>query len=184
MKVTGLYFIAILCPGYLSEKIRTIQVDVAEKYGSRHSLKSPPHITLLPPFKHDENTIAELAAGLRIFLKRFSVFGVELNGFNCFERNRVVFIRVIPNVKLDSLYRLLSEFSSSGASLTLQSPHAQFTPHITIASRDLNKEMFCKSWSEFKEKKINETFMVNSFFLLKHTGKEWVPFQEFRFVSG
>jgi 2'-5' RNA ligase len=46
-----LYFIAIIPPQPYKEKIAGIKQSFAEIYHVSHALKSPPHITLIPPFK-------------------------------------------------------------------------------------------------------------------------------------
>ena len=56
-----------------------------------------------------------------------------------------------------------------------------FHPHITIAFRDLRKEKFYEALAYFKTQAYNFTFTINSFCLLKHTGKEWLVHKEFDF---
>jgi len=52
---------------------------------------------------------------------------------------------------------------------------------ITLATRDLNLELFTKIWPQFKNKNFKSKFLVNSIFLLKHNGKYWDIFKEFNF---
>ena len=54
-----------------------------------------------------------------------------------------------------------------------------FRPHVTIAYRDIPPEVFPAMWEEFKNRKFNRSFKVESFSLLKHDGKQWNLFREF-----
>ena len=49
-----LYFIALIPPEPLKDQIQDIKLEVTEKFNSSHSLNAPPHITLLSPFRMDE----------------------------------------------------------------------------------------------------------------------------------
>ena len=53
----GLYFIGILPPEDIKKKITDIKHVVARKFGSKHALNSPPHITLRMPFKWKDKKI-------------------------------------------------------------------------------------------------------------------------------
>ncbi|MBK5286435.1 MAG: 2'-5' RNA ligase family protein [Bacteroidia bacterium] len=181
--MTNLYFIALLTPEDIEAKIIAIQQNVSAKFQSRHALKSPPHITLVLPFKYDRVSEKDITEPLINFFLHFSPFAVQLDGFNCFERNRVVFINVTQNETLKKLYDALIEFVKNNLPIVLQRQHEQFTPHLTIASRDLRKEMFHLAWNEFKEKTFSESWVADSAFLLRHKGKEWIPVKEFKFYG-
>ncbi|MFN6233029.1 MAG: 2'-5' RNA ligase family protein, partial [Microcystis sp.] len=47
----SLFFIALLPPPEVQEIATKIKVEFAEIYNSRAALKSPPHVTLQPPFR-------------------------------------------------------------------------------------------------------------------------------------
>ncbi|UJH91222.1 hypothetical protein LZ575_21950 [Antarcticibacterium sp. 1MA-6-2] len=46
-----LYFIAILPPEDIRRQIKDFKMEIALKYGAKHALKLPAHITLKSPFK-------------------------------------------------------------------------------------------------------------------------------------
>ena len=46
----NLYFIALLPPVEVAEEVTEIKQFFARNYNSRAALKSPPHVTLQPPF--------------------------------------------------------------------------------------------------------------------------------------
>jgi 2'-5' RNA ligase len=59
----------------------------------------------------------------------------------------------------------------------------KFHPHVTIAFRDLKKSAFYEMMEEYQQASYSAVFPVTSFYLLKQTGKVWVPFSEFCFIN-
>jgi len=57
-----MYYVAIVCPDNLNNKIKGFKLWMQEKFGCTVALKSPAHITLIPPFwfkGDDENMLLE-----------------------------------------------------------------------------------------------------------------------------
>lgn len=50
----SLYFVAIEPVSELIIKIKEIQRDFAERFQSKKAFQNFPHITIIPPFMHDE----------------------------------------------------------------------------------------------------------------------------------
>ena len=100
----GLYFIAIIPPDNIQEEITGFKHVVAEKFDSRHALRSPPHITLHMPFKWKEKRLDELTACMQSINYHLEPFEIQLNGFDFFEP-RVVFVDVVENQKLEVLQK-------------------------------------------------------------------------------
>jgi 2'-5' RNA ligase len=55
-----MYFIALVLPAYLNDKILVWKNFMQERYNCKVGLKSPAHITLIPPFWMEENKEAAL----------------------------------------------------------------------------------------------------------------------------
>ena len=49
-----MYFVAIVLPSHLNEKLLAYKQLMLEKYNCKVALKSPAHITLVPPFWMEE----------------------------------------------------------------------------------------------------------------------------------
>ena len=177
-----LYFIALVTTGALAEKIRQIQVYCSETYQSKKALRSPPHVTLVPPFRQDESIENILREKLTPFFQKYSPFTLELNGFGRFD-NRVIFIRPEKNPYLQKLEEELRHFLSADFSFIERTPSRAYNPHITIASGDLRKKIFPSAWQEFEHKTFNDRWNVTSAHLLRHDGKVWNPAIEFAFSS-
>lgn len=46
----NMYFVAIVCPGQINEKVEQFKQWMKDRFGCVVAMKSPAHITLIPPF--------------------------------------------------------------------------------------------------------------------------------------
>ncbi len=175
------YFIAIVPPEPILSEIRTIKEYVSNHYNSHGALQSPAHITLHMPFVWEEEKEGKLLDCLNGFSFENSMH-IKLNNFYCFEP-RVIFIDVEKNESLFLLQQKLVFHVKKNLSLFNQSDNLRgFHPHITIAFRDLKKQVFHKAWKEFKNKKFNPDFNCNEFALLKKGKLNWEVYKRFKFT--
>ena len=178
----GLYFIAILPPDDIWQKVQDIKKEVVEKYSSKEAYNKPPHFTLQVPFKTPEKFEEVLIPKLTGFAKTQSPFTVQLSGFNHF-RDDVIFIDIENPTEMKSLHKDLIQFLQEELGFTDEIiRHKSLTPHMTVAYRDLSADNFQKAWTEFSNRSFNYSFKVNSIFLMKHDYKEWQSFKEFQFL--
>ena len=175
MKKENLYFIALIPGRELREKISAVKHDFAARFKSKTALRVYPHITIKAPFKCKGSAHTELVNwfnGLRINQKAFTITLKDYGAF-AHKKSPVIFINPVAN---DGLKYLQKELTASFSSLFPGDVHAvdiNFHPHITVAYRDLDASMFELAWSEYKQKKFNETFDVSAFYLLQHDTKQW-----------
>ncbi len=175
-----LYFIAILPPKEISEKVIAIKQEFADRFESSRALRPPPHVTLQALFKMDDKDQATLEKMLGDFFRPFPVFKIEFSNFGSFanRRNPVIFIQPLPNAMLNNMHKHLMmflrklDFSEENTSL-------HFNPHMTVAYRDLTAANFKKAWPEFAKRDFEASFMVEKIHLLRHDGKKWIPVAEF-----
>jgi 2'-5' RNA ligase len=172
------YFIAIIPPDPLFSKIELIKKQVSESYNNKSALRAPAHITLHLPFEWVEEKENILLEKLQRF-KFGDGLSIQLKNYSCFEP-KVLFIDVLPNAELNALQGELVQHIKQELHIFNQADDKRaYHPHITIAFRDLKKALFYKAWEEYKNKDFKADFLTNSFFLLKHNGKEWHRLQEF-----
>lgn len=182
-KIEQRYFIAIIPPEQVYSEALQLKHYFNDRYYSKAALNSPPHITLHMPFVWKENKEAELITCLEAFAKSQRSFEVRLNNYSAFEP-RVIFIDVMKDERLALLQKQLKRFCKVELNLfNADYKEFAFHPHITLAFRDLKKAEFYKAWEEFKEKKFEATFAVNSIVLLKHDGKEWKVFKSLSLLA-
>src|SRR5688572_29642786 len=100
------YFLAIVPPTPVFEEALELKHYFKERYNSKASLNSPPHITLHMPFRWKEEKEDELVEILNKFESGLRPFDLQLLNFNSFPP-RVIFIDVVPNEQLVSLQKKL-----------------------------------------------------------------------------
>lgn len=179
----ALFFIALLPPVDVQKFATQVKQHFAEVYQSRAALKSPPHVTLQPPFEWEIEKLPFLEENLREFAQNQSPIPMILHNYSTF-KPRVIYINVIKNTEIITAHKKLSEYLESALNIIdHQSKNRPFSPHLTVAFRDLTKDNFYQAWQEFKNQKLHFEFTVNHLTLLKHTDRRWKIYQEFPFIA-
>ena len=178
-----LFFIALLPPDEVQQFVNQIKQHFAEIYNSRAAQKSPPHITLQPPFEWQLEELPALEQKLQEFAQTQAPIPITLNGFGAF-RPRVIYINVLKTPELLGGQKdLMNYLESSLSIIDPVSKNRPFAPHLTVAFRDLSKQNFRKAWSEFEQRKLHFEFTVFQLTLLNHNGRRWEIRKEFPFLS-
>jgi 2'-5' RNA ligase len=173
------YFLAIVIPPTLFEKVEVVKQQLFDEYGLKGALRSPAHITLHRPFEWKEEKENILIEKLKLF-KFDKNFDVSLNNFSFFDP-RVIYVDVLPNEDLNELHNQLKKYAKKELRLFNEVDDMRgFHPHITVASRDLKKAKFYELQPEFQVKKLSGTFNCKSFTLLK-LDKKWELLKDFSF---
>jgi len=154
----------------------------AEHFGSKHALRSPPHITLHMPFKWKERRLEELQQALAHAVAGFEAFDLELKDFDFFPP-RVVFVDVAANQPLRELQRRVARHLRSLQLFNADHKDQGFHPHVTIAFRDLKKPRFEQAKAYYETQNYEAQFLVDQVVLLKHNGKTWDTSECFPFDS-
>jgi len=182
-KNLSLYFVAIIPPDNIQTELTHIKLHFKNKFDSQHALNSPPHITLFPPFWFNSDEESQLVQTLNKLCSTFDVFWQKLSGFGSFPP-KVIYVGVKENNELSNIQAQLSlTFKDLLKSKTKQKGAHYFSPHVTVAFRDLTIENFRKAWKSYKHKKIRFQFKVEKLGLLKHNGKKWEVIHEGVFKS-
>lgn len=177
------FFIALLPPQTIQDQANEIKQYFADRYASRAAQKSPPHITLQPPFEWPLDNLTQLAQELGLFAVKHNAIPITLNGFAAFPP-RVIFIDVHKSSELLTMQQELSLFLKGRLGLMdARTAGRAFAPHMTVAFRDLTRQNFEQAWPEFAERSLWAEFMATHLALLMHTGQRWVVHREFPFQS-
>jgi 2'-5' RNA ligase len=172
-KELSLYFIALIPPEPFRQNSWRWKEYFRDRYQSKASLNSPPHITLHMPFKLKTWREAELAEKVQDLARTFSPFTVELEGFGAFPP-RVIYIDVVKSAELERLQRALNrQMKVAFQVFNANYQDRPFRPHLTLAFRDLKKAQFREAWAEFQHKEVRYTWEASHFTLLKHDGYRW-----------
>lgn len=176
----NLYFIAIVPPRELRQRIYELKEEMRARFRAGHALKSPAHITLQKPFKRCSEEEDTMADALGKFAGSERPFNVVLDGFGCFAP-RVIFVKMTDTDHVESLHARLREMLLTKLHFSRDEIMKDVQPHITIATRDLTPETFRDAWSEKKDEVFRGSFTVSSICLMKHNGKNWDLLEEFPF---
>ena len=172
-----LYFVAIIPPEPIRGIIEDIKVQFATQYRVYHALKSPPHITLIPPFKLSGNDLPKLRNLLTNCISQLSPFNITIKNYGCF-KPRVIYLKPVLNDKLQLIHQQINRAFFHGFPSLIQS-NRPFHPHLTIAFRDLTPKIFDISWTEVKQKRFESEFTAEAVSLLMHDGKRWIEHLQF-----
>ncbi|WP_240154977.1 2'-5' RNA ligase family protein [Chitinophaga sp. Cy-1792] len=175
-----IYFIALLPTAEVGKEIIKIKQEFAEQYGPLYALKVLPHITLQVPFTADPALEKAFCDELTEFAKTQAPFEVSLNGFGTFpnKQNRVLFINVEKSETMSAMHRQLINFLRKEFGFSTMLARTGFTPHVTVAFKDLDDDQFNKAWPEYENKEYTASFKVNNLYFLRHNGKSWEVLQK------
>ena len=182
MKKHPLFFIALLPPEDLQREITAFKNHIADTWGVRHALKSPPHITLQPPFVWPENELASLKKCLVDFAAHQTPFSIDIQNFGAFPP-RVIFVKPLKNRFLGQIFQNLSTVLKRDLSFDDPRNRRPFYPHITIAHRDLAERDFPEVWAFFQEKVFERKFETDTLTLLRNVQGKWEIEAQFPFLK-
>lgn len=166
-----MYFIAQVLPNELNEKIHKYKLMMFDKFGCKVGLKSPAHITILPPCWIEEEREKELITDLENVCKNRSPFQLETKDFSAF-KPRTIFIDVAVSDALRQMKNTADDYFGK-KDYKIKIEDRPFKPHITIATRDLHKKAFSEAWPLFEGKEFKERWVATGLSLLKHNKKDW-----------
>ncbi|NEQ22092.1 MAG: 2'-5' RNA ligase family protein [Microcoleus sp. SIO2G3] len=176
------FFIALVPPLEIQDYANEIKEYFAQTYDSRAAQKSPPHITLQPPFEWQLDELPLLEQSLKTFAQSRTPVPITLQRFGAFVP-RVIFINVLKTPELLTLQNELMTYCK--ASLGIIEPVSKtrpFAPHMTVAFRDLTKQKFRAAWSEFQHRTLEFEFTATELTLLIHDGRRWNVSASFPFL--
>lgn len=178
-----MYFIAVVAPDSINSKVLKYKRYMKEKYGCLVGLKSPAHITLIPPFWFENEKEERLLELVDEIASQSKSFEIKTNDFSTF-KPKTIFVTLYQSAELDDLKKISDEVILRYPETGCVPEKRLFHPHITIATRDLHKRDFYESWQLFEKKEFKEQWQVNEVSLLRHNKQNWdvVHTSQFRFI--
>jgi 2'-5' RNA ligase len=171
----ALYFIAIVAPEEVNNQVVTWKQFMLQEFGCKVALRSPAHITLVPPFNMAKDRESELLMLLQDFWSRQPGIEIELKDFDCF-KPRVIYVNVVQSPALNVLQKRVTHLLIE-AGFPIKEDKRPFHPHLTIANRDLDTKDFGTAWEHFRNIQYTTTFSAAGIGLLRsgHGGWEILP---------
>lgn len=167
-----MYFIALVLPQHLNEKVLKYKQMMLDKYNCKVGLKSPAHITLIPPFWMQDEKEPQLISDIDSASQHLHVFSIATDNFSAF-KPRTIFIAVSPTNELNEVKKTTDAVFKNNSFYNIKIDARPFHPHVTIATRDLFKKGFFEIWPWFEEKNFVEQWKCEGISVLRHNKKNW-----------
>lgn len=172
------WFVAIVPPDAVGDRVTALKQDCADRFGTRQALKSPPHITLIPPFVRSTAEMEPVQQVLAAVAQGRSPFQLSLDGFDAFVP-RVLFLRPAANPSLATLQADLADRCQTNCQIPRET--RPFHAHMTVAFRDWQPAQFHQAWAEFRDRPFRAQFTVDRLALLHHHDGRWQVHRSFLF---
>lgn len=169
MRMAKMYFLAVVTPAHINEQVLKWKHYMRDHYRCTVALRSPAHITLIPPFWMDDALENKLISDLGSFAAQRYGLTIRLKGFDAF-KPKVIFVGVEKNEALGELKSALEDHLEK---YPIKKDTRPFHPHLTIANRDLMKKDFAPAFAHFSNIEYEVEFPADAISLLKHNGVEW-----------
>jgi len=147
----SLFYIAIDCPPAIDEKIEGMKEYMEREYGCKAARKSPAHLTIVPPFRAEDELQTELNGFVTTYNVGVVPFDIKLKDYGQFA-DRVLFVDVErPNEALNTLEKeCMAEFGDKFP-MIIFGMKPDFNPHVTIATRDIPEGALANAKRYFEE---------------------------------
>ena len=176
MASDNLYFIALIPHDAVAGEVTAFKNDFAMNYNSSRALRSMPHITLKAPFKLEANGhygLMKWFANLRPEVQSFNVTLEDIGSFDN-KNNPVIYVKPLMTPQLEALQkRIIESFEKTWPHIGIMQTERKFSPHMTIAYRDLTPEQYERAMDVYRHKKYSASFRADRFCLLMHDGIRW-----------
>ena len=167
--MTGtLKLIAILPPTGIAEKVKQEQQFIADRWGPKHALRTPPHLTIIPPLAVNPTSFNAIKRMAAVIASGMNPFTIQLKGYGAF-KPRVVYIHPVIPPAMQTLYRQWRDaLEVELPQLLDRYPDLPYHPHLTLAHRDVYPDQFSSIWRHYQGRSFDAHFEVKSFWILHH----------------
>ncbi|GAB4355671.1 MAG: 2'-5' RNA ligase family protein [Cyanophyceae cyanobacterium] len=167
------WFIALLSPPPIASAVDTLARESCRHWGDGRALRSPPHVTLIPPFRRSRDAIAPVQTWLRSMAQGCQPFEMTWGGWDCFAP-RVIYLAVPPTEPLQRLrHQLMDGIRDEFAIDHPRDRDRPFCPHVTLAYAGRKHHDFEHLWHTMPKEPFSATFTARSLTLLRDDGHGW-----------
>ncbi len=169
-----LRLIAIVPPDPLFTTIRKEQEYIAETWGPLHALRTPPHITIIPPMALSSAETGFLYGMAEAIAGSVTPFDILLQGYGAF-KPRVIFIEPAKADGLQLLHDIWRQALMTRMPHVLEKyPDRPFHPHVTLAHKDVKGSQFAKAYEHYAKQTFHASFTADHFHILQHAEEGWI----------
>ncbi|MCU0387283.1 MAG: 2'-5' RNA ligase family protein [Chitinophagaceae bacterium] len=147
----SLFYIAIECPADINQQIEQLKDYMEKNHGCKAAKKSPAHLTIVPPFRAEDEMVNELVDFVTTFNVGMVPVDIKLKNYGQFAE-RVLYVDIEgPNESLLDLEKeCMGEFTEKFPGIIF-GMKPDFNPHVTIATRDIPEGKLAPSRAYFEE---------------------------------
>jgi 2'-5' RNA ligase len=167
-----LYFLAVMPDDPLKGILEEVQQEFARNFSCKAALKTPIHVTLVPPFYSDVESMTRASLEISQLLRSFEPFPIRLNDFGFFPKNKVVYVNVQLSPQLRSLQSRLEELMVVHFGDGVKR-YPSYHPHLTIGRKDIPPRLYPKAELEYSTRSFSAIWHCDRVIILKHDGARW-----------
>lgn len=177
----NLKLIAIVPPEPVYSEIRKEQEDIASRWGPERALRTPPHITIIPPLLLNADEVGWLYGIAYAIAGTQTPFPIQLKNYSSF-KPRVIFISPVVTPELYDLHDIWHQaIITKMPHVLAKYPDKPYHPHLTLAHKDVTHPQFDSMWKHYSNKPYQASFNANRFCILTHTESGWSVEKEYLF---
>ena len=161
------YYIEFRFQGKAKHEMKRMIYDINRRFCLKHTKKRRPipHVTIVAPFY--TNKQKQLVSDFNNICKRHPLIKFKINGFDCFNNSKVVYINIKASKELIQFRRELVKKIKGYSTLKDYDSIDNYQPHATLAMK-LNNSQFDKIKKYvLKKRKISKNYSMIRATLLK-----------------
>ena len=168
------HFIGILLPEDITLTLEDCRRYMNEVYGCKSGHGTPIHVTLVPPFRlQEEYSTADLISAIeKEVLSKGLGFTAHIDNFDAFG-DRTLFANVIADDAWTKLRDKTIQAILNACPGSTKKDKKPFQPHATVANRDIPVGIMTKALQVMNELNLVEDFSVDNITIFERKGNRW-----------
>ncbi len=178
------HFIGVLLPDDITATLEDCRHYMSHTYGCKSGYRTPIHVTLVPPFKlQEEYGTQDLENAIFSAIESGSItralatdsgkkFIAHIEGFDAFG-DRTIFGKVFADSHWTALRDATLAAVLKACPGCTKKDDRPFQPHATVANRDIPSGVSSDALKVLGEIKLNEDFPVDNITIFERKGGAW-----------
>ena len=168
------HFIGVLLPEDITLTLEDCRRYMHEVYGCKSGHGTPIHVTLVPPFRlQEEYSTADLISVIeKEVLPKDLGFTAHINNFDAFG-DRTLFANVVAGDAWTRLRDKTVQALLNTCPGCTKKDKKPFQPHATVANRDIPASVMTKAIQVMNELNLAEDFLVDNITIFERKGDRW-----------
>ena len=168
------HFIGVLLPEDITLTLEDCRRYMNEVYGCKSGHGTPIHVTLVPPFRlQEEYPTADLISAIeKEVLPKGLGFTAHIDNFDAFG-DRTLFANVVADDAWKNLRDKTVQAILNACPGCTKKDKKLFQPHATVANRDIPVGIMTKALQVMNELNLAEGFPVDNITIFERKGNRW-----------